>query len=128
MGLKNMGKLFNQKIQNDIRKKLRNDMPLAERLLWSKLRNGQMAGFKFRRQYGVGPFIVDFFCPAIRLAIEIDGDTHFLPGVPEQDKERERYLILKGVFVLRFFNTDIYRNLSGVMEIILKTLTNLDHP
>ena len=89
MGLKNMGKLFNQKIQNDIRKKLRNDMPLAERLLWSRLRNSQMSGNKFRRQYGIGPFIIDFFCPALKLAIEIDGDTHFLPGVPEQDKARD---------------------------------------
>lgn len=122
-----MGELFNQKIHNDIRRKLRNETPRAERLLWQKLKGGQLMGYKFRRQYGVGPFVVDFYCPAIKLAIEVDGDSHFLPGVTEQDKAREAYLKSKGISILRFLNTDVYRNLSGVLETIRLTLVK-DHP
>ena len=61
--------------QKDLRQKLRNDAPKAEQRLWEFLRNSQLNGLKFRRQYGIGPYVVDFYCPKLRLAIEIDGDS-----------------------------------------------------
>ena len=65
--------MFNDKSQRTLRKKLRSNMPAPEAILWSKLRAKQFKGLKFRRQYGIGHFVLDFYCVEIRLGIEIDG-------------------------------------------------------
>ena len=64
-------------------------MPKAEVILWEKLSRKQMHGYKFRRQYGVDQYILDFYCPRLKLAIEIDGDSHFVTGAEDYDKERQ---------------------------------------
>jgi len=85
----------------------------AERLLWERLRNHQLAGFKFRRQHPIGSFIVDFYCPAKHLAIEIDGDSH-----EEQvayDQKRTGILNKYGINVIRFTNQQVYEDIETVL-------------
>ena len=75
-----MVRVYNRTSEKARRQLLRRETPSAEEILWSKLRRRQMLGYKFRRQYSVENFVVDFYCPRARLAIEIDGDSHFQMG------------------------------------------------
>nr|WP_254912975.1 endonuclease domain-containing protein [Novosphingobium sp. B 225] len=91
---------------------MRRNLPEPERRLWMELRDSRFMGLKFRRQYVIGNRIVDFFCPARGLAIEIDGDTHD----PERDARRDLALLrLSGFRVVRFSNHDVMSNLDGVL-------------
>ena len=92
----------------DKRKVLRSNMPLAEVILWSRLKGKQMEGYQFRRQYSIGHFVVDFYCPALRLAIELDGDSHYAGNEQLYDTERQKQIKAYGIEVLRFTNRDIY--------------------
>ena len=84
-----MTEVFNRISEKAVRQSLRKALPAAELILWSKLKSRQVNGWKFRRQFGVGPYVVDFYCPALKLAIEIDGDSHFQPGEHERDEKRQ---------------------------------------
>ncbi len=95
---------FNRTDQKARRRELRNRPTDAEHLLWYQLRGGQLDGRKFRRQHGIGPYIVDFYCPEEKLAVELDGDIHNEPEVKEHDEIRDHYLTSHGVHVLRFGN------------------------
>ena len=117
-----MGKLFNNKNQNDLRRKLRNEMPKAEVLLWCELKGKKLNGFKFRRQYGIGIYVVDFYCPKKKLAIEVDGPTHFSDAEIEYDKRRQAEMEQLGTKFIRFTNNDIYDSLDYVIEKILEEL------
>ena len=92
-------------------------MPPAELKLWGYLRSRQINNFKFRRQYGIGKYVVDFYCPELRLAIEIDGDSHFQEH-RSYDNKRQRYLESLGLEVLRFTNQEIYYDLEQVLNVI----------
>lgn len=112
-----MSKLLNRKPQKSIRKRLRNNPPPAERILWQSLRSKSLEGHKFRRQQGIGKYIVDFYCANKKLVIEIDGDSHFQNKiVREHDKLRDEFLNKNGFKCIRFTNKDIYENLEGVLE------------
>ncbi|HEX7407891.1 MAG TPA: DUF559 domain-containing protein [Candidatus Binatia bacterium] len=103
-------------------RELRRALTPAEQQLWHHLRSRQLAGYGFRRQYPVGRFIVDFFCPAAKLVIEVDGDTH--AEQTDYDAERTRWLNQqKGYTVLRFTNGDVHRNLTAVLDAIVAALT-----
>lgn len=91
-------------------------MPQAEILLWRNLSRKQLLGLKFRRQYSVDQYVIDFYSPALKLAIEIDGESHFQPGAQEHDAARQKYIEVFGIEFLRFTNSDIYENLDGVIE------------
>jgi very-short-patch-repair endonuclease len=94
---------------------LRRDQTEAERLLWRAL--GELpVGRRFRRQHPIGRFIVDFACPARKLAIELDGGQHAL--LETEDAARTSELARRGYRVIRFWNNDVIDNLSGVLEII----------
>jgi len=96
-------------------RELRRALTPAEQRLWQYLRSGQLAGYGFRRQYPVGPFIVDFFCPAVRLVIEVDGDSHAEQA--EYDAERTRWLgEQKRYRVVRFANEEVQHNIEAVVE------------
>jgi very-short-patch-repair endonuclease len=99
-------------------RRLRKKMTPAEKELWAKLRDHRMFGVKFRRQCPIGTFIVDFCCPACKLIVEIDGDTH--ADTVLEDVERTRQLQALEYRVVRFANSDVHRNLDGVLESILK--------
>ena len=100
--------LFNKTSEKQKRQLLRNQSPPAEQRLWFRLRNRQLLGYRFRRQYGIGRYVLDFYCPQIGLAIEIDGDSHFQPGAPEYDRQRQDYIESLGIHFLRFTNTDVF--------------------
>jgi very-short-patch-repair endonuclease len=97
-------------------RRLRRDETDVERQLWHRLRNGQICAAHFRRQHPTGRYILDFYCPALALAIELDGGQHAQAGT--RDRERDEWLRQQGVTVLRFWNSDVVENLDGVLEAI----------
>ncbi|HEX5507351.1 MAG TPA: endonuclease domain-containing protein [Pseudolabrys sp.] len=99
-------------------KSLRQEMTDAERKLWFALRAHRLQGLSFRRQTPIGSFIVDFVCHDRRLVVELDGGQHV---ESKSDAERDRWLGSKGYRVLRFWNSDVLRNLAGVLEIIISS-------
>ena len=105
---------------------LRKSMPTAELILWSKLKNKQLLGHKFRRQYGVESYSVDFYCPKVKLALELDGDSHYNEGSEEEDRERHNFIERYGITILRFTNDDVKRNLHGVMLAIEEKINELE--
>ncbi|MFH1405450.1 MAG: endonuclease domain-containing protein [Patescibacteria group bacterium] len=114
-----MGKyLYNKQDQTQFRRKLRNDMPEPERRLWNCIRGKQVNGKKFRRQFGVGKYVLDFYCTKARLAIEIDGDSHYDPVGQAHDAKRDKFLRQRGIKVIRFTNNDIMTNIEGVIDTI----------
>ena len=104
------------------RKQLRENLTSAEALLWVSLKNSQLDGKKFRRQQSIGPFIVDFYCPECRLAVELDGDGHLSITDTEADEKRTDFLKQFKVTVLRFENRDVFENLEGVLDAIRSAL------
>ncbi len=110
-----MTRLYNKSTETLKRKNLRSNMPPAEVILWSQLKGRQIGGYKFRRQYSVEKFVVDFYCPELKLAIEIDGESHFVEGAVERDEERQRIVESTGIRFVRFTNRDIYEKLHGVL-------------
>ena len=92
---------------------MRKEMPEPERRLWAQLRNSGFEGRKFRRQVVIGNKIVDFFCPALGLVVEVDGDTHDLGGDAQRDTDLLRN---HGFRTVRFSNREVMRNLDGVLE------------
>ena len=93
----------NQLQQKELRRKLRTHGTIAEATLWQMLKSRQIEGVKFRRQYGIGPYILDFYCPELRLCIELDGQPHFTPEGYEYDLHRTEYLNrFHGIQVMRF--------------------------
>ncbi len=101
---------------------LRRRMTDAETILWSRLRRGQLQGWKFRRQHPVDSYIADFACVEAGLIIEVDGATHSERREVVHDARRTFYLEQRGYTVLRVWNTDIYENLNGVLEGVLNAL------
>jgi LPS sulfotransferase NodH len=77
---------------------------------------------KFRRQFGIGRYVVDFYCPDQKLAIELDGESHFLKQAEKQDLIRQLWIENQGIHFLRFTNLEIYENLEGVLQKILEVL------
>ena len=116
-----MTEIFNQSTQLTQRRKLRNHMPFAERLLWYYLRRKYLDGHKFRRQVSIGPFVADFYCPKAHLAIEVDGDTH--ATTEAYDAQRTKYLQSLGIAVLRFTNQEIYHQRDAVVATIARHLS-----
>lgn len=114
--------LHNRPLLKTRRKELRNNATPAERLLWSILQHSNLGGYKFRRQHSVGPYILDFYCPEVRLAVELDGDSHFTDDAVVYDQERTAYLNGLHITVLRFLNTDVFENLTMVGERILERI------
>jgi very-short-patch-repair endonuclease len=104
-------------------KKLRHEQTNAEKVLWQKLRNKQLQGFKFYRQKVFVQYIADFYCPELKLIIEIDGATHWTEEEKNYDAERTQWFLRQGFLVLRFMNLDIYHNLDGVLDTLFQTLS-----
>src|SRR3989338_6666367 len=115
-------KIFNKSSEKRTRRKLRNEMTPAEKKLWYYLKNKQLGGYKFRRQQGIGQYIVDFYCPRLKLIIEIDGDTHFEEKMMRYDFERQRQIESLGIKFLRFTNLDIYENIESVLEEVIRDM------
>lgn len=117
-------KIHNRKYLKDFRKELRNDLTPAEAVLWTCLQKKQFGGRKFRRQHSIGKYVVDFYCPAEKLAIELDGAGHFTQAAEKYDMRRDKYIGDLGIKVLRFENSDIFDHLEAVLEDIKVNFTS----
>jgi len=101
--------LFNREYLKSYRSSLRNNSTSAEAALWNILKSRNLDGRKFRRQYSIGIYIVDFCCPSEKLVIELDGDSHGEYYKIEEDKERQRFIENLGFTVLRFENRFVFQ-------------------
>jgi len=97
-------------------KKLRANSTPHERILWRALKELPINGSHFRRQAPIGPYVVDFFCPAERLIIELDGGHHNEDEEAERDRARQDWLENEGYRVIRFWNSEITSDLTAVLE------------
>lgn len=111
--------VYNHKHLKPVKRLLRKQDIGAEKILWSKLRNRQQI-FKFRRQYSIGGYIVDFYCPELKLAIEIDGATHSAEEEIKRDKEKENFLRRFGIKTMRYNNVVVYYEVESVIGDIYK--------
>ena len=115
-------KFFNAKEQKLKRQYLRNNATPAERLLWSELRKKKLDHCKFRRQHGVGPYITDFYCPEMMLAIEVDGGSHNSVSAQEYDQNRDMFFHAHGITTIRFRNEEIMNDVNEVLRRIAHIL------
>lgn len=110
--------IFNRKYLLNFRRSLRSEATISENYLWKALRNRNLHGKKFRRQQGIGNYIVDFYCPEERLIIELDGSTHFNPVNENYDADRTNFFLDLNLKVIRFENRVVFENLEMVLETI----------
>lgn len=103
---------------------MRENMTNAELILWNRIRNNQLLGFRFKAQHPVAGFIADFYCHKAKLVIEADGLIH--QSQKEYDLERDKVLNDLGLTVIRFPNDEIENNLDAVIQTIAEYLTNID--
>ena len=101
-------------------KRLRREITLPEILLWQALRT-RPVGLKFRKQHPAGPYVLDFYCDAVRLAVEVDGAAHGHGDRPTRDAERDAWLRLRNVRVLRIAAADVLAELEAVVRQIIDT-------
>jgi very-short-patch-repair endonuclease len=118
-------KIHNRADKKTLRQKLRHIATPAEKLLWKSLKNSGV-GAKFRRQHGVGPYVLDFYCPKHKLAIEVQGDVHDDVLISDHDADRQSYLESKGIRVLCFKNRELLELTEYVVGVIRAAL--LDPP
>ena len=102
---------------------LRRSQTDVEQLLWQRLRNRQIFNFKFRRQYPIDPYVVDFCCLDLKLIIELDGSQHFEQA--SYDENRSLYLAQRGFKVIRFWNNEVIENCEGVLERIYLVILDI---
>ena len=105
------------------RKKLRNKGTAAEAELWNYLSNRKLAGRKFRRQHSIGCFILDFYCPSEKIAIELDGEDHYWQEGIDKDLRKQLYLQEHCISTLRFENKLVFHDI----EYVLKTISSAFH-
>ncbi len=118
----------NKKPLKKYRTELRRKMTPAEIALWQLLRNRQLDGVRFFRQYSIDNFILDFYCPQFKLAIELDGDYHFDEYQVERDKLRSEHLLNKNIRTLRFENFEIFQYPQRTLDEIRKYMYNKETP
>lgn len=99
-------------------RRLRREMTDAEKLLWQYLRRKKLDGHRFRRQHPLGCYILDFYCPAAKLAVELDGEQHYSEEGQAKDEERTAWLREQGVRVLRFRNHEILERVENAVSVI----------
>lgn len=105
-----MTKHFNKSTEKTKRRILRQNLTEAEKLIWRFIRNRQILGFKFKRQYSIDHFVIDFYCPELKLAVEADGGTHIESGRKDYDLRREKYLKKFGVNFVRIKDEELFGN------------------
>ena len=103
-------------------------MTPVEHRLWFRLRGRRLGGFKFRRQQGIGSYVVDFYCAERKMVIEIDGSSHGLGDQMKKDEIRQSRIEELGFRVIRYRNDQVVHQLEAVLEDILKHLEQSPHP
>lgn len=101
---------FNRTTEKQKRRQLRKDQTFCEKIMWQYLRDRRLLGVKFRRQYSVDKFVIDYYCPELKLAVELDGSVHDNPEQKEYDKQRQLYLEKFGIRLVRITNDELMSN------------------
>ena len=104
---------YNPRLKH-IARTLRKQMTLAEILLWQQVKGKQLLGYDFHRQKPIDEYVVDFYCPRLKLVLEIDGDSH--EGREEVDRIRQEKLESMGLTVIRFEDSEVKSNMDGVLD------------
>ena len=112
--------IFTRKDKLDERRALRNSSTAAESVLWKAIKGRQIEGIKFRRQHSVGAYITDFYCPELKLCIELDGEIHNENWASSHDTIRTSFLNEMGITVLRYDNQVVYYHIEAIIEDIKK--------
>ena len=113
----------NKKELTKLRKVLRNNLTPAEATLWKNIKSKQTCNTQWRRQFSIGKYILDFYCPKAKLAIELDGKEHYTIEGDIYDYDRDNFISTKGIKILRYENRVIWESLEHVIEEINKELT-----
>ncbi len=111
-----MTQFFNIPQLKQRRRLLRRQPIPSEAKFWMLFRNRQYRGLKFRRQHSIGWYILDFYCSALHLAIEVDGESHLAVGRDVRDDQRQRWIEQQGIAIVRFLSSDVINNFEGVIE------------
>ena len=116
--------VFNTKDMKALRRQLRSNGTPAEGRLWNIRKGKKVGGLQFRRQYSVGQYILDFYCPALKLAIELDGNYHYNTANSEHDMDRDEELLNDyGILTLRFENKIVFEQPQTIVDSVLRILT-----
>jgi very-short-patch-repair endonuclease len=113
---------FNKTSEKEKRRQLRKDQTFCEKILWIYLRDRKTLGYKFRRQYSVDHYVIDFYCPELKLAIELDGSVHDAPDQKEYDAYRQEYLEKFGITFCRITNDELMSNANMAFKKIEATI------
>ena len=116
----------NHPATKEYRRLLRMTETPTERMLWKELKGKQLEGYRFRQQHGFGPYVLDFYCPSLRLCIEIDGEVHVEDRVKQKDEERTIFLKENRIKVLRFRNEEVEQNIGNVLERIKNYIRSIN--
>ena len=122
-----MNHIFNKAEYKPRRQALRSNMTEPEEKLWQILRGKQM-GVKFRRQHGIGHYIADFYCPELKLVIEVDGDSHSSADAQAYDAIRHDFMTSLGITTLRFTNDEVLQNIEGIHQHLTEYLNTVLPP
>ena len=118
-----MTKHYNRTSEKEKRRLLRQEQTASEKLVWYYLRNRRLKKCKFRRQYSIDQFVIDFYSPELKLAIEVDGDIHLQQK--EYDSERQKFLESFGIKFIRITNYELLGNPNKAFEKIEQAIENL---
>lgn len=116
---------YNRSSDREKRRELRRKMTPPEARPWSVLRGRRMLGYRFRDQYGVDRYVLDFYCPSLKLAIELDGDSHYVEGAQEYDAARQQAVEGYGIRFIRFTNPQVMQSLDIVVQSIQEAMVEL---
>lgn len=105
------------------RKELRRNQTEAEKVFWSHIRNRRFCGMRFVRQYSAGPYILNFYCPKLKLAIELDGGQHAQDDNREYDTARSAYLKAQGIDMIRFWNHEVLQDTENFFDMLAQKIT-----
>jgi len=105
------------------RRELRRNQTKAEQTFWAHVRDRRFLGLKFVRQYSAGPYILDFYCPKLKLAVELDGGQHTENDNKEYDAARSAYLKSQGIDVMRSWNHEVLQETDSVLDMIAQKIT-----
>ena len=119
-----MTRHYNKKSEQEKRRSLRSNMTYCEKIVWTHLRKRQL-GFRFLRQYSVDHFVIDFYSPELKLAIELDGSVHGIPEQKEYDIARQKYLEKFGIEFVRIKNEEFLANPNKAFSRIEQRIISL---
>jgi very-short-patch-repair endonuclease len=119
-----MTKHYNKKSEQEKRRLLRSKMTYCEKIVWLHLRKKQL-GYRFLRQYSVDQFVIDFYCPKLKLAVELDGDVHEVLEQKEYDIKRQKYLEEFGIKFIRIKNEEFLGNPNKAFDKIEEEIRNI---